>query len=107
MELLLDVLEGLVEVAHQRAADAPGGHLGDLDAGLLQKAAVDADLAELVLNEHQLFPGEGLLEQLLDEGGLAGPQETGDDINFGHTYPSFFIRYLSSIIVVTLRKKCK
>ena len=89
MELSLHVLQRLVEVPHQGAADAPGGHLADLDAGLLQKAAVDADLAELVLDEHQLLAGEGLGQQLLDEGGLAGPQEAGDDVDLGHGIKSF------------------
>ena len=89
VELGLHVLQGLVEVPHQGAADAPGGHLADLDAGLLQKAAVDADLAELVLDEHQLLAGEGLRQQLLDEGGLAGPQEAGDDVDLGHGIKSF------------------
>ena len=89
VELGLHVLQGLVEVPHQGAADAPGGHLADLDAGLLQKASVDADLAELVLDEHQLLAGEGLRQQLLDEGGLAGPQEAGDDVDLGHGIKSF------------------
>ena len=89
VELGLHVLQRLVEVPHQGAADAPGGHLADLDAGLLQKAAVDADLAELVLDEHQLLAGEGLRQQLLDEGGLAGPQEAGDDVDLGHGIKSF------------------
>ena len=31
VELSLHVLQSLVEIAHQRAADAPGGHFGDLD----------------------------------------------------------------------------
>ena len=35
VELSLHVLQSLVEIAHQRAADAPGGHFGDLDAGFL------------------------------------------------------------------------
>ncbi len=76
--------QGRAEVAHQGAADAAGVHLGDLHAGVLQKAAVDADLAELVLNEHDLFALEGLLQQLLDEGGLARPKETGDNVDLSH-----------------------
>ena len=55
-----NLLQRLVEVANQGAANAPGGHLGDLDAGFLQKAAVDVDLAELVFNEDQLLAGIGL-----------------------------------------------
>ena len=67
------LLQGGAEVAHQGAADAAGVHLGDLHAGVLEKAAVDADLAELVLDEHDLLTVEGLVQQLFDESGLAGP----------------------------------
>ncbi len=43
------------KIAHERAADAAGIHFGDLYAGILQKSAVDTDLAELVLDEDELF----------------------------------------------------
>ena len=82
-----DLLQGLAEVTHQAAADTTGVHLGDLHAGILQEAAVDADLAELVLDQHQLFALVGLLDELLDESGLTGSQEAGKNINFGHTLP--------------------
>ena len=88
-ELLMHVLQRLVEVAHQRAADAAGGHLADLDAGLLQKAAVDADLAEFIFDEHQLLTLKGLRQQLLDERGLARAQKAGYDINFCHSKTFF------------------
>ena len=67
------LLQGGAEVAHQGAADAAGVHLGDLHAGVLEKAAVDADLAELIFNEDDLLTVEGLVQQLFDESGLAGP----------------------------------
>ena len=84
MVLLHHLAQGLSEVAHQAAADAAGVHLGDLDAGVLQKAAVDADLAEFVLDEHQLFALISLLDQLLDERGFAGAQKSGKNIDFCH-----------------------
>ena len=99
VELLLHVLQCLAEVAHQGAADAPGGHLGDLDAGLFQKAAVNADLAEFVFDQHQLLTLEGLGEELLDEGGLAGAQESGDNVDFRHEIKSFAIKFLTDIIL--------
>ena len=46
--------------------------------GLLQKAAVDADLAELVLDEHDLLACKGLFDELLDKGGLTGAKEAGE-----------------------------
>ena len=91
MELGLYLPQGLAEVTHQGAADASGAHLGDLDAGLLQKAAVNADLAELIFNEHQLLPLEGLREELFDEGRLSGSQKSGDNVNFGHDIKSFAV----------------
>ena len=89
VELLMYVLQRPVEVAHQRAADAPGGHLADLHAGVLQEAAVDADLAEFVLDEHQLLALKGLRQQLLDEGRLACAQKTGYDVDFCHSKTFF------------------
>ena len=79
-----NLLEGRAEVAHQRAADAAGVHLGDLHPGVLQKAAVNADLAKLVFDEHDLLAAEHLVQQLLDESGLAGAQKAGDNVDFCH-----------------------
>ena len=84
MELRGDLLERFAEVAHKGAADAAGGHLGDLDAGLLQKAAVDIDLAELVLDQHELFTAVCLRDQLFDERRLAGAEKAGENVNFRH-----------------------
>ena len=50
MELLLYLHKRFAEISDKRAADAAGIHLGNLDAGLLQKAAVDADFTEFVLD---------------------------------------------------------
>ena len=83
-ELLMDLTQGLVKVAHQRAADAAGGHLADLHAGILQEATVDADLAKLVFNEYQLLTLIGLAEHLLDERGLTGTQKARYNVDFCH-----------------------
>ena len=85
VELCLHVLQGLGEVTYQGAADASGGHLGDLHAGVFQEAAVNADLAKLIFNEHQLLAGVGPVQQFLDQGGFPGPQKAGDDIDLGHS----------------------
>ena len=82
--LLHHLLECGAEIAHQRAADAAGVQLVDLDAGLLQEAAVDADLAELVLDEHDLLACKGLLDELLDKSGLTGTKEAGENVDLGH-----------------------
>ena len=78
------LLQGLTKIAHQTAADAAAVHLGNVDARLLQKAAVNAYFAKLIFNENQLFAGIGLSDQLLDERRLACAQKTGENINFSH-----------------------
>ena len=82
---MLHILQCRGKVAHQGAADAARGHLRNLHAALLQKAAIDADLAELVFNKHQLLALEGLFQQFLNEGGLTCTQETGNNIDFCHS----------------------
>ena len=80
--LLNDLRQGLAEVTHQRAADAAGIHLGNIDTGILQETTVNADLAEFIFNENQFLACIGLLNHFLDKGGLTGTQKTGIDINF-------------------------
>ena len=97
-----DLLECSSEIAHERAADAAGVHLGDIDARLLQKASVNADLAELVLDQDELLAVVGFLNHLLDERRLARAEKTGVNINFCHTKtPSvlFFtvVKYSTSV----------
>ena len=89
--LLHHLLQSGAEIAHQRAADAAGVQFIDLDAGLLQKAAVDADLAELVLDEHDLLACKGLFDELLDKGGLTGAKEAGENIDLGHSLKCLFL----------------
>ena len=76
----------LAEITDKRAADAARIHLGHVDAGIGKEATVHTDLAEFVLDQHQLFAGICLLDQLFDQRGLAGAQKAGKNINFGHFY---------------------
>ena len=76
--------QGLAEVAHQGAADTARVHFVDLNACLGQKASVDADLAEFVLDQHQLLTCVGLGDELFDEGGFTGTQKAGENVDFGH-----------------------
>ena len=109
LELLVDILQSLSEIAHQSAADAAGVHLGDLHAGLLQEAAVNADLTEFVFDEDDLFAHEGLGQQLFDEGGLAGAQKAGDNVDFCHVSNLFSGQcpYLLMLHYSTSSKDCK
>ena len=74
----------LAEIPNQTAADAAAVHFGNVDPGLLQKAAVNADLTKLIFNEHQLLAGISLGNQLLDKGRFAGAQKAGENIDFSH-----------------------
>ena len=51
----------LGEITDEGAADAARIHLGDLNTCLLQKSAVDTDLAELVFDENDLLACVGLV----------------------------------------------
>ena len=89
MELLENLFERFGEVADERAADAAGVHLRDLDARFLQERAVDADLAEFVFDEDQLFAVEAVRDQFFDERRLACAQKPAENIDLCHIYPSF------------------
>ena len=78
------LVDRLLEIAGQRAADAARVELGHLNAAVLHEAAVDADLAVLVLKQYNLLALQGLREQFLDERGLARAQETGNYVYLDH-----------------------
>ena len=75
-KVLHHLFQGLGKVAHQGAADAAGVHLGDLHAGVLQKAAVNGDLAEFVFDQNQLFALIALCDELADQGRLARAEKS-------------------------------
>ena len=52
--------------------------LAALDAAALEDLAIDADIAELVDDESEPLAVGGA-QQVLDQAGLAGAEETGDD----------------------------
>ena len=79
-----DLVQSLSKVAHQRAANAAGVHLGNVNARFLQKATVDTDLTKLIFDQHQLLTAVGFLNHFFDEGGLAGSQEARINIDNCH-----------------------
>ena len=83
---LHDLFQCLAEVAHQGAADAAGVQLVDLNASLTHKAAVNADLAEFVFDQHDLFTLERFLDELFDQGRFACTQKAGENINFSYLF---------------------
>ena len=78
------LMQRLAEVADQRAADAAGVHLVYANARVLHKAAVNADLAELVFDQHDLLAAVGFFDHFLDERGFARAKKTGVNINRCH-----------------------
>ena len=83
---LHDLFQCLAEVAHQGAADAAGVQLVNLNASLTHKAAVNADLAEFVFDQHDLFALERFLDELFDQGRFACTQKAGENINFSYLF---------------------
>ena len=86
-----DLSERFSKIADERATNATRVHLVDLHAGILQKAAVNADLAELVLNQDDFLALIRFTNQFLDEGGFPRAQETGNNVNFGHDQCLLFL----------------
>ena len=77
------------EVTYQTAADTSGGHFVDLNPGLLHEHAVDTDLAEFILDQHQLFATINFVDQFFDQRGLAGTQKSRKNINLRHILHTF------------------
>ena len=86
LKLLLYLHKGFAEVTYKRAADASGIHLGDFHAGFLQESAVNADLAELVLNQNDLLALVTVCQEFLDERRLAGAEKSGENVNLNHVF---------------------
>ena len=83
---LNDLFQRLAEIADQTAADAAGVQLVDLNTGLAHKATINADLAELVLDQDDLLACERLFDELFDKGSLAGAEEAGENVDFGFVF---------------------
>ena len=89
VELLNHLFQRLSEVAHQTAADAAGVHLRNVNAGILQKTAVNANLTKLIFNEDNLLTAVGFLNHLFNQGRFTGAKKTGININFSHSCDTF------------------
>ena len=66
------LVQRFAEIAHQAAADTAGVHLGNIDAGILQKAAVNTDLTEFIFDQHQFLAAIVLLDHFFDQCCFAG-----------------------------------
>ena len=83
--LMDDLLQSLTEVTHQTAADAAGVHLGNVDTGLLEEAAVNADFAKFILNENKLLALVAFRDHFLDQRSLTCAQKTRINIDGCHS----------------------
>ena len=81
----------LAKIAYQAAADTAGVHLSDVDTGILQKTAVNADLTKFIFNQHKLFSNIGFLDHFLDQRCLTCAKKTRVNVNFSHNYTFCFI----------------
>ena len=79
------------KITHQAAADTAGVHLRNIDARILQEAAVDADFSELVLDQNQLLPLIGFRDHFLDQRCFAGSQKAGINVYLSHIHYTFHI----------------
>ena len=84
-----DFVERAPKIPHQRTADASGIHLVDLYSGVLQESAVDADLTEFVLDQHDLLIFICFGNQFSDQRCFACSQKSRKNIYFCHVFQSF------------------
>ena len=102
--LLNDLSQRLAEITHQRAADTAGVHLRDVDTGILQESAVNADLTELIFDKHQLLALVGFLDHLLDESRFSCAKKSGIDINLHKTHLLYKISILYYTTIASQRQ---
>ena len=76
--------ERLGKIADQGAADTARVHLGNLNTRVLKETAVDAYLAKLILDKHELFTLVRFLDKLFYKRCFACSEETGKNIYFRH-----------------------
>ena len=89
IKLLNHFLQCFTEITHQAAANTAGVHFCDVDTGILQKAAVNADLTKFIFDEHQLLSLVALLDHFLDKCCFASTKKTGINIDFCHKSHTF------------------
>ncbi len=106
VELLRYLLESAAKIADEAAADAAAVHLGYLNSGLAQKAAVDADLSKLVLDQDDLFALPCLSQQLFDKRCLTGAEKTGEYCNLSHLSLPLLL-FILKVYYSTLVKRSK
>ena len=85
----------LGEITNKRAADTAGVHLGDLNARIGKEAAVNTDLAKLVLDKNNLLACIRFFNKLLYQRGFTCAEEAREYIYFCH-----FLCSLTNLILI-------
>ena len=86
MILFDHLVQRFAKIAHQAAANTAGIHLSNVNPRILQKAAVNTDLTELIFDQNQLLTGISFLDHLFDESSLTRTQKTGKNIDLCHCH---------------------
>ena len=86
MILRNQVINRLLEVAYQRAADAAGIQLINDDARILHKAAIHADFAIFIFQQNDFFLRNAARQQLFDERRFARAQKTRNNVDLNHSH---------------------
>ena len=89
-----NLFERGLEIADKAAADTAGVHFGYLNAGILQKSAVNADLSEFVLDKHELFALVAFGYQLLYESCFSRSEKSRKNCDLCHFTFSCLLLFL-------------
>ena len=81
--------QGLGKIAHKRTTDTSRIHLGDIHARVFQKAAVHADFAEFVFDQHYFFACIRLFDQFFDQRSFSRAQKSRKYVYLRHNFFSF------------------
>ena len=84
MEFVKHTAECGGKITDERAADATRIHLGNLNARITEKSAVNADFAKLIFDKDELFTCIRLGDKLLYKCGLSRTEKAGKNIYFRH-----------------------
>jgi hypothetical protein len=88
-------LQGSTEIAYQGATNTTGIHFLNFNAGLLQKAAINANLTELILDQYGLRTVQRFCKKLFNQGRFSSPEETRYHVYLCHFHHPFLLIYPS------------
>ena len=84
MVFLKHFAQRLREISNERAADAAGVHLCDLNTCISKETAVNADLAEFIFDKHEFLARVSLFNELFYKSSFSCSEKAGENINLCH-----------------------